>query len=362
MTSQHFSHAILMWFDRYGRNHLPWQQHITPYRVWISEIMLQQTQVSTVIPYFERFTQKFPDIAALAKAHEDEVLHLWTGLGYYSRARNLHKSAKIILSNHGSKFPDTFETLRNLPGIGRSTAGAILSIAFNKPTPILDGNVKRVLTRFCAIEDWPSDTKTSKQLWEIAEQYTPKKRVADYTQAIMDLGATVCTRTKPKCTLCPLELDCQAHKQHRETDFPKKKPKKALLTRQIYMLILYNRQGEVFLEKRPPVGIWGGLWSFPECSPDLDINNWCQSTLGYKLKNLMPWPQFRHTFSHFHLDIKPVLAQIQEEMHNIMNADQFVWYNTHQRDVRGLAAPVKRLIDKLITVIPGNISEQTRET
>ncbi|MFU8798336.1 MAG: A/G-specific adenine glycosylase, partial [Gammaproteobacteria bacterium] len=256
-SSLAFSIRILNWFDKHGRKDLPWQLDITPYRVWISEIMLQQTQVNTVIPYFLRFIGRFPYTKILAEASEDEVLHYWTGLGYYTRARNLQRAAQLI---EKTGFPSELQGLQALPGVGRSTAGAILSIAFKKPAAILDGNVKRVLCRYYAIPETP---------WALAENLLPTARAADYSQAMMDLGATVCTRTKPKCSLCPLTDDCKAHLLSSETNYPPKKQSKHIPVRTTYMLLLCNQRGEVLLEKRPPAGIWGGLWSLPECSQEI---------------------------------------------------------------------------------------------
>ena len=263
MTTNAFSTRVLAWFDENGRKDLPWQHDISPYRVWISEIMLQQTQVATVIPYYESFMQRFPDVLALADASEDEVMHLWSGLGYYSRARNLHKSAKMVAHELGGVFPQTLDGMIALPGIGRSTAGAILSIASGQQTAILDGNVKRVLARFQAVEGWPGKTPVLNELWEYAEAYTPMARVADYTQAMMDLGATVCTRSRPQCGDCPLVADCEGHASGEPTRYPGKKPKKVLPVKQTCMVVL-EHQGQILLEKRPPTGIWPGLWSLPE--------------------------------------------------------------------------------------------------
>ena len=221
-----FSKKLLTWWDKSGRKDLPWQKNINPYRVWVSEIMLQQTQVTTVIPYFEKFMTKFPNVQSLAMANVDQVLHLWTGLGYYARARNLHKTAIIICEQYSARFPCDIDTMQSLPGIGRSTAAAILSIANGAHHAILDGNVKRVLTRLHTVDGWPGENKVMQQLWQLAEQYTPKKRVADYTQAIMDLGATLCTRSKPTCEQCPAQNQCLSFLQSRQTEFPNKKPKK----------------------------------------------------------------------------------------------------------------------------------------
>jgi len=218
-----FSHLVLDWFDQYGRHDLPWQQQTTPYRVWVSEIMLQQTQVNTVIPYFNRFMERFPDLQALAHSDLDEVLHLWSGLGYYTRARNLHASAVIIAATYKSIFPATIKELQDLPGIGRSTAGAILSLSMNQPHPVLDGNVKRVLSRYHGISGWPGERLNEKRLWELAERYLVHDRASDYTQAIMDLGATVCIRTTPLCNNCPVSLDCFAFEHGLQKEYPGKR-------------------------------------------------------------------------------------------------------------------------------------------
>lgn len=349
MNTQTPTQKILSWFDKEGRHTLPWRHHITPYRVWVSEIMLQQTQVSTVIPYFERFIQKFPSLEHLAKAKEDEVLHLWTGLGYYSRARNLYTTAQIISKNHQGQFPADLEQLQNLPGIGLSTAGAIMAIGFNQCAPILDANVKRVLTRYHAIEGWPNSPAISRQLWALASQHTSSLRPADYTQAIMDLGATVCTRQQPKCVLCPLESKCEAHKQERETLFPSRKPRKDLKTRSVYFVLLRNKNGDILLQKRPPTGIWGSLWSFPELSPDIDINNWCAKFYTDKILNINYWPSFRHTFSHFHLHITPVLINIEEpSAKQIRETVDTLWYNPKMPIECGLASPVKKLLEGIL--------------
>jgi len=249
-----FSKALLTWFDKYGRKNLPWQKNINAYRVWVSEIMLQQTQVETVIPYYERFMQRFPTVSDLAKADIDEVLHLWTGLGYYARARNLHKCAITVSSEQSEKFPNTADELAELPGIGPSTAAAISSIAYQKPDAILDGNVKRVLTRFFAIEGWPGNKKVETELWKQAKALMPKTRCRDYTQAIMDLGATLCKRSKPDCENCPIASECQAKALGAQLEFPHKKPKKERPVKHCQMLLIQNPQGEIALYQRPPSG------------------------------------------------------------------------------------------------------------
>tara|TARA_R110000868_G_scaffold380784_4_gene647032 strand:- start:23685 stop:24758 length:1074 start_codon:yes stop_codon:yes gene_type:complete len=345
MTTELFSDRILAWFDQHGRHNLPWQHDITPYRVWLSETMLQQTQVTTVIPYFQKFAEQFPSITDLANAHEDEVLHLWTGLGYYSRARNLHKAAQIVRDNFNGEFPTQFNDIIGLPGIGRSTAGAISAIALNQRYAILDGNVKRVLTRVHTIEGWPGSPTTMKQLWKIAENYTPTERVADYTQAMMDLGATLCKRGKPECECCPVITMCQAHAQNRQREFPHSKPKKQIPERHTTMLILQKSEHEVLLIKRPPTGIWGGLWSFIEAD-DKTLAQVCQH-YGCDMLDTAELPSFRHTFSHFHLDITPIVVSVRHQNHVVAEADTAIWYNLAKPNNVGLAAPVKKLLETL---------------
>ena len=349
MTSS-FSTSVLKWFDKHGRKHLPWQQDISAYRVWLSEIMLQQTQVTTVIPYFERFIAQFPTVQSLAAAPIDEVLHLWTGLGYYARARNLHKCAQTVVKQYGGEFPATVEALADLPGIGRSTAGAIVSIAFQKRAAILDGNVKRVLARYHAVEGWPGQLDVANQLWEIAETYTPKSRANHYTQAMMDMGATLCTRSKPKCEDCPLRGGCIAYAQGNPKDYPGKKPKKTLPEKSVQLLMLRNPAGDLLLQQRPAQGIWGGLWSFPELAMDVDAKEYAEDHYG-KVIELEEWNSYRHTFSHYHLDITPVLIQLAKSPRAIGEAATH-WYNPHQPDALGLAAPVKKLLEKLAQLDP----------
>lgn len=342
-----FSEAVLEWFDRHGRKDLPWQRDPSSYRVWISEIMLQQTRVSSVIDYFQRFVERFPDIAALANAPMDEVLHYWSGLGYYARARNLHKAALMIRDQYQGVFPRRFEEVIGLPGIGRSTAGAILSLAQSQRYAILDGNVKRVLARFHAIEGWPGQATVQAMLWQFAEQHLPKNRLAHYTQAMMDLGATRCTRVQPLCQECPLSAGCAARLQGRVHELPTPKPSKPLPTRKTQMLLLQNEHDEILLEKRPDSGIWGGLWSFPECAADTNLADWCQDTLGFQLERCKVWPEVRHTFSHFHLSITPTHAHIEGPPKRVMESQRYVWYNSKRPQAYGLAAPVIRLLAKM---------------
>lgn len=344
--SRTFAQRLLRWFDQHGRKHLPWQNPITPYRVWVSEIMLQQTQVDTVIPYFERFMKSFPSVKHLAAAPIDEVLHHWTGLGYYARARNLHRCAQMIVDEYAGEFPQDVNILAELPGIGRSTAAAIASIAFEQPTAILDGNVKRVLARHSAIADWPAQPKVAEQLWRIAESHMPKKRCRDYTQAIMDLGATVCTRARPKCALCPVAEDCIALAEDNTTAYPGKKPAKDKPVKRAYFLLLQAPNGDILLERRPPQGIWGGLW----CLPELPVEQPLETHLaGYgELKGTERWEGWRHTFSHYHLDIQPVLVKLAKRPQGIMEEGRHLWYNVRQPASVGLAAPVKLLLQKLL--------------
>jgi A/G-specific adenine glycosylase len=348
VTPRQFGAALLEWFDRDGRRDLPWQLDPTPYRVWVSEIMLQQTQVATVIPYYERFMRRFPDLAALAAAEPDQVLHHWSGLGYYARARHLHAAARRIVEQSDGVFPESLDAVMALPGVGRSTAGAILALSGGQRHPILDGNVKRLLARFHAVEGWPGQTAVQKRLWELAERYTPPTRVADYTQAVMDLGATLCTRGRPDCERCPLQDACAARRDGRQADFPAPRPARTLPVRTVTMLLLGNRDGELLLERRPPSGIWGGLWSFPELVTGEDIDAWCARQLGMAVTHAGAWPVVRHTFSHFHLDITPHLARVRARPGRVMEDGRRVWYKPGLADERGLAAPVERLVARYI--------------
>ncbi|MDD5321550.1 MAG: A/G-specific adenine glycosylase [Methylococcales bacterium] len=343
MNSSVFQQRILAWFDQQGRKDLPWQQDITPYRVWLSEIMLQQTQVATVIPYFNAFVENFPTLECLAQAPIDEVLYLWSGLGYYARARNLHKTAQIIAERR--RFPDTLDELVALPGIGVSTAGAILSIAFGKSHPILDGNVKRVLSRFKAVSGWPGNSEVNRELWAISAQLTPVDRVADYTQAMMDLGATICTRSKPLCENCPLENHCLARITRTVFLLPTPKPAKLLPVKQLVLLLLGNNLNQILLEKRPPAGIWGGLWSLPEFDSIESALNWCL-TKNLRIVDSQALATRRHTFSHYHLDYTPVIIQTNTPINSVMEINQTVWYKAEQIKTLGLAAPVKLLLQQ----------------
>jgi A/G-specific adenine glycosylase len=348
LAVERFAERLLAWYDRHGRHDLPWQQNPTPYRVWVSEVMLQQTQVATVIPYFERFMGRFPELLSLADAPLDEVLAHWSGLGYYSRARNLHRAAQVVRDSHGGHFPGEIEAVMDLPGIGRSTAGAILSLACGQYHPILDGNVKRVLSRFHAVEGWYGKREVEQRLWQLAERHTPHERTADYTQAIMDLGATLCSRSKPDCSACPVAEGCVAHEQGRISEFPGKRPSKSLPRKHTVMLLLQNSEDELLLERRPPSGIWGGLWSLPECPHDVEIAKWCGERMGLELLQAQRWEPVVHTFSHFHLEITPVLARVRPLAGmSIMEPAASLWYKTESFDQLGLPTPVKRLLQRL---------------
>ena len=354
-----FARKVLAWFAVYGRKHLPWQQNKTLYKVWLSEVMLQQTQVATVIPYFERFVERFPTVVDLANAHIDEVLHLWTGLGYYARARNLHKAAQTIRDQFGGEFPSQFDDVLALSGVGRSTAGAVLSSVLNAPYPILDGNVKRVLSRYFAVEGWSGEKAVENQLWDLTAQVTPTEQVADFNQAMMDLGAMICTRTKPKCSLCPLAEDCQANQLEAWEKFPAKKPKKILPERQAYFLVL-KQDTRILLEQREAKGLWGGLYVFPQFEDEASFKRFISDKNLQISRHLHA---FRHTFSHFHLDITPVLVELDEQKkeenrslgvaENEGNSRYFVsskanyWYDLTQPNEIGLATPVKRILDEL---------------
>ena len=342
-----FSDRLLNWFDQYGRKDLPWQQQPTPYHVWLSEIMLQQTQVNTVIPYYQKFTQRFSTISQLAQAPVDDVLALWTGLGYYARARNLHKAAKMMVESHQGQMPTSLEQLIALPGIGRSTAGAIMALAHHQRFPILDGNVKRVFARYEAIEGWPGNKQIEDKLWLIAEHYLPQDRFANFIQAQMDLGATLCTRSKPRCDSCPLNDDCQAYLENNTRAYPASKPKKLIPTRQVDWIIARTQNNEILLEQRPPSGIWGGLWSFPEQETAETISSTCCQQLGIHVKSTRKLITIRHVFSHFKLDIHPHEIECDIEKNHISENKNHAWYKISEALQLGLPAPVKSLIESL---------------
>jgi A/G-specific adenine glycosylase len=342
-----FATALLDWFERAGRRGLPWQLPRSPYRIWVSEIMLQQTQVATALPYFERFMQRFPDIGTLAAAPLDEVLHLWSGLGYYARARNLHRAAGEVMDRHGGELPRELEALQALPGIGRSTAGAILAAAHGQRHPILDGNVKRVLARVHAVPGWPGQAAVERRLWELAEAHTPAQHVADYTQAIMDLGATVCRRGRPACAACPVSGHCVARREGRQAEFPSPRPRRVRPLRHARMLLVQDAEGAVLLEQRPHAGLWGGLWCPPQLEEGEAPEGWGRKVLGTSLRVETPLEPVRHGFTHFELEIRPLRARLEQSPARLMESDRWVWYNARSPAKLGLAAVVERLIAAL---------------
>jgi A/G-specific adenine glycosylase len=343
-----FAPALLRWFALHGRHDLPWQQDRTPYRVWISEVMLQQTQVATVMPYYARFMERFPDVRSLAAALLDEVLHLWTGLGYYARARNLHACAQAVVTQFAGEFPQDLEGMMSLPGIGRSTAGAILSIASGLRHPILDGNVKRVLSRVFGVAGDPSSTPVLESLWHLAEACTPAREVGDYTQAIMDLGATLCTRSRPACTLCPMNQDCVAAREGRQAELPGKKPKRHRPAREATLLIA-QRGGQasaaVFVERRPAAGLWGGLWSPPQFEDEALAREWCAREVGEPEGSWEAMAPIDHAFTHFDLRLKPVRVRCTPRA-EILGGEQ-LWYELDRPPAIGLPQPIKQLFARL---------------
>jgi A/G-specific adenine glycosylase len=333
-----FADALLAWFDHAGRKHLPWQQSPSPYRVWISEIMLQQTQVVTVIPYYERFMQRFPDIGALAAAPLDEVLHLWTGLGYYARARNLHRTAQLIVREYGGEFPCTWDEVQALPGIGRSTAGAILALSHELRYPILDGNVKRVLARCFGVEGFPGDTAVAAKLWQLAEACLPHARIRDYTQATMDLGATVCVRSRPLCSACPFTSSCIAHREQRQHALPSPRAKRVRPERKAFAIALVDDRGAILLERRPPIGIWGGLWTLPQFESEAEAIAFAAPDA--RIERL---PLLKHAFSHFDLLLQPLVA-VGGPLSRVADDERYCWYDSNAPVRIGLAAPVLTII------------------
>ncbi len=346
-----FAPRLLRWFDEHGRAHLPWQKNATPYRVWVSEVMLQQTQVATVIPYFERFMRRFPDVQALGDAPLDEVLHLWTGLGYYARARNLHKSAQQV-QHRGGRIPENFDELLALPGIGRSTAGAILALSLGQRHPILDGNVKRVLTRVFGIEGDPGTAGPLKLLWLKAERLTPTQRVGAYTQAIMDLGATICTRALPACAGCPMVGRCFAAQAGRQDDFPGRRKIRVRPARAAVLLIAECSDAgdsEVLIERRPASGIWGGLWSPPQFADELAALDWCRREFGEPQRIAQAMEPIDHAFTHFDLRLTPLHVRILHREEG-GEPDDRMWYRLAKPARVGLPQPIRQLFARMLAV------------
>jgi len=338
-TQAAFGAALLAWFDRCGRKNLPWQHPATPYRVWVSEVMLQQTQVRTVIPYFTRFTARYPDVASLADTSQEQVLHLWSGLGYYARGRNLHRAAQLMRDRHGGVVPDSLEALVALPGIGRSTAGAILSLGFNQRAAVLDANIRRVLARCLQTAD-----TGSRELWNIAARLSPRERPADHTQALMDLGATVCTPRTPRCQDCPVRTFCQSFQHAAIASQPRRKRTGPRPERHTTALVVVAKPG-ILLERRPPRGVWGGLWSLPEIDNPQTAGNWLRDNIGCQdPPQPRPLPEICHDFSHFRLLMRPLAFVVRDPPVQIAERP-FLWYKEGMD--AGLPAPVKKLVERL---------------
>src|SRR5277367_2818674 len=347
--AEQFAERLLAWFEIHGRRNLPWQQNPTPYRVWVSEVMLQQTQVQTVIPYYERFMARFPDVEALAAAPLDEVLHVWTGLGYYARARNLRACAKVLVSRHGGEFPDEIEAVTALPGIGPSTAGAILALSRGVRQPILDGNVKRVLARVFGIAGDPSGAAVLEKLWAQSEACTPRANVAAYTQAIMDLGATVCSRARPACTVCPMSGECVAALEGRQDELPGRKLKRARGSREATLLIAETDSGgsiAVLVERRPAVGLWGGLWSPPQFESEFAALDWCRREIGEPESRSHELAPIHHAFTHFDLRLNPLRVRCRPNP-AVHEGDDRLWYRLGDPPRVGLPQPIRQLFERL---------------
>ncbi|VVE11763.1 A/G-specific adenine glycosylase [Pandoraea pneumonica] len=356
-----FAERLIAWQAEHGRHDLPWQNTRDAYRIWLSEIMLQQTQVATVIPYYARFLERFPDVAALAAAPQDDVMALWAGLGYYSRARNLHRCAQAVVADHGGRFPSDPETLATLPGIGRSTAAAIAAFAYDAHAAILDGNVKRVLARVFGIEGFPGTPKIEREMWALAESLLPERNLPAYTQGMMDLGATLCGRGKPRCGECPFDGDCVAHSTGRERTLPTSKPKKAQPERYVDVLVI--RAGDrVLFERRPDSGIWGGLWSLPELTPPLDTLEPDDAALRDRLgaraatlgaahgvvREMVPLLGLTHVFTHFKLHLRPWLVTMAQSAASSEATDsQRAWLSAGEAAGAGLPSPIRKIADAL---------------
>jgi A/G-specific adenine glycosylase len=340
-----FATRLIRWHGRHGRHDLPWQGTRDAYRIWLSEVMLQQTQVETVIPYYRRFLARFPSARSLARASLDDVLVVWSGLGYYSRARNLHAAAQRVIESHRGRFPDTREALQALPGVGRTTAAAIAVFAYAAREAILDGNVKRVLARHFAVSGRAGEPRTEKRLWKIAESQLPRRNVERYTQALMDLGASLCSRARPACERCPLRASCAAYAQGKVAAYPSPRPRRPRPVRQTSLLLVLSH-GEVLLEKRPPAGIWGGLWCLPDCPSGEDVRDYCERRWGVRSARLESLPPLRHEFTHFTLDITPVICRLKASSRRVSEPGQ-VFLPPEEAARAAVPAPVKKLLRRL---------------
>ncbi|HWQ38610.1 MAG TPA: A/G-specific adenine glycosylase [Burkholderiales bacterium] len=340
-----FAERIIEWQRRAGRHDLPWQRGRDAYRIWLSEIMLQQTQVAAVVPYFERFAARFPDVASLARAAEDAVLQMWSGLGYYARARNLHRAARLIMERHGGRFPHRFEDIAALPGVGRSTAGAIAVFAFGQRHPILDGNVKRVFARYFGIDGYPGEAAVARQLWARAQAALPQANVDAYIQGLMDLGATVCTRARPRCADCPLAPECVAHREARVDSVPAPRPRRVLPQRAVRMLVL-RRAPEVLLERRPASGVWGALWCFPELAEALDADETAWERFGARIGRWRMLPPVNHAFTHFRLEIRALLGDVTT-VEPRAQSPGFVWLSVDRALGAAIPSPVRAILRRI---------------
>ncbi|MCH8106112.1 MAG: A/G-specific adenine glycosylase [Proteobacteria bacterium] len=348
MRTTDFAEPVLGWYRLHGRKRLPWQLDKTPYRVWVSEIMLQQTQVATVIPYYQRFLKRFPNLSSLADASSDEVLQLWQGLGYYARARNMQHAAQIIRDECQGIFPRELERVMALPGIGRSTAGAILTFACKQSWPILDGNVKRVLARCFEVSGWYGQVNTMKQLWALAERLTPQQHTDQYNQAMMDIGAMLCLKTNPNCEACPLSDRCESYRHNTQARYPEKKPKKARPNKQTLML-LHRYRNRILLWRRPPTGIWGGLWSLPEVGNAADITDWQRQHLSLtRSHNSIDKNLLKHQFTHFSLDISLAVIELDRLPGKVSDNENMVFVKADGLSEYGLPTPVRRILENVL--------------
>ena len=353
MGSATFAARVVAWQRKHGRRDLPWQASRDPYRIWLSEVMLQQTQVATVLPYFTRFVAAFPTVAALAAAPLARVLERWSGLGYYRRAHHLHAAARAVVERHGGRFPQDAATLATLPGIGRSTAAAIAAFACGERGAILDGNVKRVLARHRGIDGWPGEPKVEARLWAAAETLLPREddcardpaTIGDYTQGMMDLGATVCARVRPRCDRCPVRDNCIARTEARIASLPTPRPRKTLPRRAVTILLL-ERKGTILLEQRPPVGIWSGLWSLPELGLDADIAAHVSSRFGVAADSMQKLASVAHAFTHFALTMHPVRVRVNPHP-CVAEVPSVAWFAIDDAIAAAIPAPIRRLLSRL---------------
>ncbi|MBK7742729.1 MAG: A/G-specific adenine glycosylase [Betaproteobacteria bacterium] len=351
-----FASRLVAWHATHGRQDLPWQGTRDAYRVWLSEIMLQQTQVATVVPYYWRFLAEFPDVGALAAAPLERVLEHWSGLGYYRRAHHLHAAARVIVAEHGGSFPRDVEALAALPGIGRSTAAAIAAFSFSVRAAILDGNVKRVLARHRGIEGFPGSARVETALWRVAESLLPANDIETYTQALMDLGATVCTRTRPQCEHCPVAGDCIARRDGRTDALPSPRPARRLPQRALRVLLL-EHAGNLLLEKRAPVGIWAGLWSLPEMALDDDVAAHCRARFGAQVTVGDALPTIEHGFTHFRLTLHPQRVAVRRWPARA-EAPGYAWLLPGDALAAALPAPIRKLLRSI--AVPARPSRQPR--